>query len=840
MIPSILCLVVFLATHFIASSCRIVKIESALTHPLWPSVEQLKRKYASKEHYYRIWSPQIANFDKYVSHLSSCRGMIILDTFGRNIPTSSSQNPVILRNLALLAIPAFQDIIWGPGSLASKNVTVSGSSKLKCPTSKYFSDFILNKIPNSDSHASIPAFCFHLDLFKISKHSKNWSCLIQIGLFTHQYTDYIEMVSQEDVPPHKLSFPQVWPPTVSLFVDIGSTHLYYSGPESFCNSPRLFLLFELSVEKLRKFYSINVTSQQASVSTIKLLNSCPADAESKGALENVNLNDNLLRNLNMLQMLVLPSTTRKIIWNFAYNDLTGDSVFIHMIRTVLNCDRSTKVSGSPEERVGAAYANIWFSIMKNYTTVQLIGSACENGIEKVYDPKTLYLKPSIKFVLSSYVKGFHYFPYFTRDHLADLRFVSCGPARGYRPIPFEQLTNIFDKWIWILLFLSCLSEALLLRIQAQSGRKYVISWSNLTSALKVFLEQGDSVIQKKSFRAASGLFILIGIVLSNAYKSTNVYNMISPRKPIPYEFFHELVTDNFSIYTRVISVETDIFNFIGQDDDILAVFKTRGGSVAGLKRDELEVIIISEVAQVAGSILHGLEMTQAYHANVSETVALEQSNIVKLGVRNISQLHPNTKLMLEVIHKRIQSKMTEFDDEMDITEYMRSFADTAEEEEKKLRIFDTETLEKSLLICNRTAIVMPHHLCQDFMRNVRRKLKLPHLFVGKESYSEVEWMFTLEGVLPPHIPRRIKGAHEAGLWERGPMLASSKETATDDAEAVVAAATMEGNVVVVFAVWVLGMILSVWSMIVEFSCTSVCPIIVTKLLWNAMQHYLRA
>lgn len=47
-------------------------------------------------------------------------------------------------------------------------------------------------------------------------------------------------------------------------------------------------------------------------------------------------------------------------------------------------------------------------------------------------------------------------------------------------------------------------------------------------------------------------------MLSNAYKNKNMYNMILPTKPVPYQYLQELVNDNFTIYTRSAYVNNDV------------------------------------------------------------------------------------------------------------------------------------------------------------------------------------------------------------------------------------------------------------------------------------------
>jgi len=71
---------------------------------------------------------------------------------------------------------------------------------------------------------------------------------------------------------------------------------------------------------------------------------------------------------------------------------------------------------------------------------------------------------------------------------------------------------------------------------------------------KVILEQGDpitgSVAGNKILRLCIGAFLMVGKVLCNAYKSSTVYNPVSPLKPIPYENLSQLLKDSFNVYSR--------------------------------------------------------------------------------------------------------------------------------------------------------------------------------------------------------------------------------------------------------------------------------------------------
>lgn len=89
---------------------------------------------------------------------------------------------------------------------------------------------------------------------------------------------------------------------------------------------------------------------------------------------------------------------------------------------------------------------------------------------------------------------------------------------------------------------------------------------NVLVLLKVFLEQDNpfpkSLIDNPRSKYIIGTLLLTGIVLSNAYKNTNVHKMIVQRKPVAYRYLEELLKDNFTIHSRSLQIGGDIFEII--------------------------------------------------------------------------------------------------------------------------------------------------------------------------------------------------------------------------------------------------------------------------------------
>jgi hypothetical protein len=89
--------------------------------------------------------------------------------------------------------------------------------------------------------------------------------------------------------------------------------------------------------------------------------------------------------------------------------------------------------------------------------------------------------------------------------------------------------------------------------------KYVMA------ALKMLLEQGDDIFfnpGRKGFMYwIAGPYILMSVVLSNAYKGNNITRLSAPRNPIPMDTFTQLFENGFDFYSEFVSTYTRIEMF---------------------------------------------------------------------------------------------------------------------------------------------------------------------------------------------------------------------------------------------------------------------------------------
>lgn len=318
--------------------------------------------------------------------------------------------------------------------------------------------------------------------------------------------------------------------------------------------------------------------------------------------------------------------------------------------------------------------------------------------------------------------------------------------------------------------------------------------------MKVLLEQGnafsDALTSRFQLRYIIGPYILVGIVLSNAYKNKNVYKMITPRTPVRYEKFGELVRDNFTVFTRTINV---FAHQTGYDDA-----KEEEPTIV-VNGDNQSAYITSEIdslLSIQGNIIYEEYMKSnpafTYERGMQEK-AIENSTLVFKGIKSKSRLHPKTKdITMEIINRFDVLEISTLD---------------------KVRKAEMNQLKMSLAKCDRVAIILPDYLCRcgTYIEAAKQAGCMKQVSVGKESYSDMHWMFTLRGFVPPQLIRRFKGISESGIWEVvTKRVTGNKRITLENTLGAFSPAKMNGNVVVIFVVYACGQTLAVVSLGFEY------------------------
>lgn len=151
--------------------------------------------------------------------------------------------------------------------------------------------------------------------------------------------------------------------------------------------------------------------------------------------------------------------------------------------------------------------------------------------------------------------------------LSPMSFITCN-TKGISLFPFSEFWSVFSKNVWTLLCVSIVTLIFTFKLVSAKHFLEVQSWQpkELLCMLKVLVEQGDpfpnSLLQPIKFRFIVSGLLLAGIVLSNCYKSNNVYNMIRQRDLVPYNQVDEILNDNFTIFSRVMYLNYYLRNYL--------------------------------------------------------------------------------------------------------------------------------------------------------------------------------------------------------------------------------------------------------------------------------------
>ncbi len=377
---------------------------------------------------------------------------------------------------------------------------------------------------------------------------------------------------------------------------------------------------------------------------------------------------------------------------------------------------------------------------------------------------------------------------------------------------FNEFWKVFDNNVWVWIFITLI--LLLAGIVRISGGAVLSSriWSGskLLCLIKVLLEQGDpfpAILTKSlKFRFVIGSTLLAGLVLSNAYKSTNVYNIVKPRYIVPYQEVGEVMTEKFSIHVRVSNLDYYIDSMAyGRSYNFKPPLN---GTYAKWIRLQTGTGLLDEIMAFLETFKSKVQFS--YPENGIRDLEYNQT----MQMIHAGKFHP-------IIQKNILETFKGLAPLKQIGYWGIQIAYNRKQRDRWSKAFNRYVFDKqhkfilkNLQECaERVAWVLPYYVAKHYSRILSSNSSYSH--VGRKSFFPINFNFFMRGLISIHVVKRFLMAPTSGIidWLQKSILWNHEgDTLTN---LLPSKPSMKGNILIVFVIWSTGMIVSVCFYIFE-------------------------
>ncbi|CAL8131011.1 unnamed protein product [Orchesella dallaii] len=790
--------------------------------------------------------PTVRNLDQYLAPFTQC---FVHVTNGQNVDLQQhSMVPILVRyqSPAKISDATFcrnECLTWLPPGMNVTGAPLKKDGAFDCPLSKYKKDTTITK-----------GICSSIDRWNFSLNIRPWSCEVTVALFPPLYVFATENLMYSQMREMWLWFPPIWIPSV----------LALSNKNHFeSNVFNILILDELYEQK---FYMGNAFKWKENIISVEESHALALDTFTIFNTKRVGTQHKVFKTESEITKIVVPflcetltgqpckdstpngseidkkiwltGTTREVhragslrfqnLWLIHSDWVLGKSQEQNILNHFHKCEnlishRKSWVNlpfTSIPNRFAHAVVHVWLSIMGNYT-YYVNGYECSNGVlqevktDTEINPYPVYLR--VEQIINPQDRQSYMFTIL--DTFTSLKFVSCGRPKE-TGLPFEKLVNEFDWKIWILLVI-CLGALVFLVdsdvITKQSFGVKIYMRKNLNRLQfhsKVLVEQSSAYLAAPYMPLITqAIFILVAVVISNAYKGENVFQLISNRKVIPYHYFSELVKSNFEIYSRVDNLDIMRgrelhFNtslFMKQQHHILNR-KLETSERTYFKPKNLTDKDVDKILSLRSRYLAMSEVFKFISDfvvyNYERCVPSKEFNILKTVWKNTKILPEFTKL-----YKNVEAEV----------EY-------AVQSEDYDYIFQTSLLKKQerhifeiLRKCNKVAVILPALTCHQIARNLTEIENPTDVYVGEELLYNQSSRIRISGLVPLNHIMRAKYVLGSGIWDFWSEIfqhrATFREYKSSDTQPV--APSMSGNISVVFTIVLFGFACAIAVFVIE-------------------------
>lgn len=768
----------------------------------------------------------VYNFYTIISNFVEENCLIVINNYANIALEQTKLTPIILRQIELADFTMkaknsgerFKNVIWIPSNIPKFNINVTSAKSKRfrlshpCPISKFYTPFSIFK---RDSN-----YCVSLNPNTFFTAIKPWQCEIQVELFMP------DDLFQEEIGTPLFKFPGntrefqmnrlrspvrilintksnvTSYPIVSLLSWITRNQQFKrSSLYTVVNDVQVIAHVscqEMNTSLLCKSHCIitNMITVAPCIPCRDLYTTSPIDSR------NIML-QNILKSTDYHQ-------TDQHVGDFLVNDGYERASALGLAEQIKYfADHETEAIQNPHANfnfirnkypeklkiLGFAYASLYILLLGNLTS--------RLSEQRIWNPDMHHF--SLRYARIGIIGDI---PFATNDgsmkienKFGNLRFVSCG-YKGIEPFPFSEFVSIFDTSIWIWIPITVLVTSFsIVHLQPSS---FTMIGLNCFYFIKVLVEQGDPFPSKqlKIYRLRFVIcgVLLAGIVLSNAYKSTNVYNIVTPRNSIPYRTINELVHDKFSVYGRLVSFRTDLgWGF----------WRTNNFTVTIQNSYELRLD-----NSYHSYIIGFLETWLVYNTLLSREFYTKEDKPDEKKLLNYvvnkTHSHPNhSELLLEPLKllEPLETIGMINGDVIRQLEYGNSIQSYILNQQNNLVMED-------LLGCNKTAWILPDYVGHNISRYLRKLGK--HSDVGIHAYTKTHLSFHIRGLVPTSLLQRFGWMSSSGLLDWWPSLINRTDlTIPPNLNTQPTKPSMTGNIQIVFMMWASALVISICWLIIE-------------------------
>lgn len=470
------------------------------------------------------------------------------------------------------------------------------------------------------------------------------------------------------------------------------------------------------------------------------------------------------------------------------------------ISSKLSIGRTVASLNKFEDRISAIYSHIFQTMMGNFTymTDEYNAYGCKYpGVPVESVNITVRSHKFIPTLRTTLYNGtiFHVPETLTfHNPMTNIGFAVCDDL-GISQFNLSELVDVFHTSVWLLTMSVCLMAAYTHPRLRSYNRKDKNQQPLIYQVMKVILEQGnpysDQVLKSTQERYLASCILFLGIVISNSYKSSNIYRMTRSRPLKLYENFDQILNDGFILLTRATTLKLPVLNknSIKTTDNKLTIdwetTRTWGYDTVNLSyTTEYPRISISYTSEL-------LSYSDIQGTNLSASIG---------KVLYSSELHPLAGHELRrPINDIIRSNFTlRFPSR---NEFLSNYYKREE-----------TLLVQRLRQCNRTAVLIPDVLAarykRKFQTNSTNRNSIKTLKFGKQKFVSLVEGISFGGLLDSSFSKRLMSCLHSGVidwWEKIMRLGIEKTRENEDQ---VSPATINGKLGIIFLVTIAGIALS--------------------------------